>query len=509
MRTRNPSSRLNVLVVGSGGREHAIVWKLARSPRIGRIVAAPGNPGIGRLAACAPVGATDVAGLVRLARETECSLVVVGPEAPLAAGLADVMRDQGMAVFGPSAAAARIESSKHYAKGVMARAGIPTARCEAFTDLGRARDVARATAQEAGGVVVKLDCLAAGKGVVVAGSPEEAGRAVDELSAMGGRRGCRILVEERLVGPEASVMCLSDGADIWVLPPARDHKRALDGDQGPNTGGMGAVAPASLAADAMEADSGVMMTDGPTRSALGAGLAVSEVRPTSAAELTDKAILADIERTILKPAIEQMAAEGTPFVGALFAGLMLTSEGPRVLEFNCRLGDPETQAVLPLVDVDLLDLVEAACHGHLGRVGVGVGVGVDTGSAGSRRGPGVGVSSGSGRLGHQAPMVGFGAASSGISCGLHSTCVVMASPGYPGPHKTGIPIGIPDPLPEGVVVFHAGTALDDGQLVSAGGRVLDVVGVASSAAQSRQLAYDAVEQIGFEGAHYRRDIGVI
>jgi len=474
-----------VLVVGSGGREHAIVWKLARSPRIGRVIAAPGNPGIGRLAACAPVGATDVAGLVRLAREAECSLVVVGPEAPLAAGLADAMRAIGVTVFGPSAAAARIESSKHYAKGVMARAGIPTAHCEAFTDVGRARDAARTIAQEAGGVVVKLDCLAAGKGVVVADSPEEAGRAVDELSAMGGRRGCRILVEERLVGPEASVMCLSDGADIWVLPPARDHKRALDGDQGPNTGGMGAVAPASLAADAMEADSGVMMTDGPTRSALGAGLAVSEVRPTSAAELTDKAILADIERTILKPAIEQMAAEGTPFVGALFAGLMLTSEGPRVLEFNCRLGDPETQAVLPLVDVDLLDLVEAACHGQLR-----------------------GVRAGTGPAQH-APVAGSGGAFNGTSDGLHSTCVVMASPGYPGPHRTGIPVSIPDPLPEGVVAFHAGTALDDGQLVSAGGRVIGVVGIASSAAQSRKLAYDVVGRIGFEGAHYRRDIGAI
>lgn len=456
MKTRNPSVRSNVLVVGSGGREHAIVWKLAQSPRVRRIVAAPGNPGIGRLAACMPVGATDVAGLVRLARETECSLVIVGPEAPLAAGLADAMRDQGIAVFGPSAAAARIESSKHHAKGVMARARISTAHCEAFTDLGRARDAARGIAQEAGGVVVKLDCLAAGKGVVVAGSPEEAVSAVDELTAMGGGRGCKILVEERLVGPEASVMCLSDGADIWVLPPARDHKRALDGDRGPNTGGMGAVAPVSLVTGAM---------------------------------------LAAIERTILRPAIEQMAAEGTPFVGALFAGLMLTSEGPKVLEFNCRLGDPETQAVLPLVDMDLLELVEAACHGQLGRM---------VAAAGS----GAGVNSDSGRA-SRASTAGSDAASSGVAHGLHSTCVVMASPGYPGPPKTGIPISIPDPLPAGVTLFHAGTAVDDGRLVSAGGRVLDVVGVASSAAESRQLAYDAVECIGFEGAHYRRDIGAI
>jgi phosphoribosylamine--glycine ligase len=362
------------------------------------------------------------------------------------------MRKEGIMVFGPSAAAARIESSKHYAKGVMDRAGIPTARCEAFTDLDRARDAARAIAQEAGGVVVKLDCLAAGKGVVVADSPQEAAQAVDELGAMGGGQGCKILVEERLVGPEASIMCLSDGADIWVLPPARDHKRALDGDQGPNTGGMGAIAPAPLVTEAMSAD---------------------------------RAILAYIERTILRPAIDQMAAEGAPFVGALFAGLMLTSEGPKVLEFNCRLGDPETQAVLPLVDLDLLDLVEAACHGRLGRMGVGAG-----------------VRSGS-------PAADSGAGSSGVHCDLYSTCVVMASPGYPGPHRTGIPISIPDPLPEGVVVFHAGTALDGDRLVSAGGRVLGVVGVASGAAKSRQLTYDAVGCIGFEGAHYRRDIGAI
>ena len=499
MRMRNPSVRRNVLVVGSGGREHAIVWKFAQSPRTGRIVAAPGNPGIGRLAACMPVAATDVPGLVRLAREAECSLVVVGPEAPLAAGLADALRDQGIAVFGPSAAAARIESSKHHAKGVMARAGIPTAYCEAFTDLGRARDAARAVAREAGGVVVKLDCLAAGKGVVVAGSPEEAASAVDELGAVGDGRGCKILLEERLVGPEASVMCLSDGIDIWVLPPARDHKRALDGDRGPNTGGMGAVAPASLATRAIGADSGVMLTGGPARPALGADLADSAVRPARDAKLADRAMLAAIERTILRPAIEQMAVEGTPFVGALFAGLMLTAEGPKVLEFNCRLGDPETQAVLPLVDVDLLELVEAACHGQLGGMRAVADQGEDSGAR---------TSPSPGRSG-QAPAVGSDAALNGVSCQLHSTCVVMASQGYPGPPKTGIQISIPDPLPAGVTLFHAGTALDDGQLVSAGGRVLDVVAVASSAAESRQLAYDAVERIGFEGAHYRRDIGAV
>ena len=494
MKMRNPSVRPNVLVVGSGGREHAIVWKLAKSPRIGRIVAAPGNPGIGRLAACAPVGATDVPGLVRLAREAECSLVVVGPEAPLAAGLADAMRSAGITVFGPSAAAARIESSKHYAKGIMARAGIPTAHCEAFTDTGRARDAARAIAQEAGGVVVKLDCLAAGKGVVVAGNPGEAARAVDELGAMGGGRGCKILLEDRLVGPEASVMCLSDGVDIWVLPPARDDKRALDGDRGPNTGGMGAVAPASL-------------VTGAERTACGSNPANDPAQPSRDARQTDQAMLAAIERTILRPAIEQMAAEGTPFVGALFAGLMLTSEGPKVLEFNCRLGDPETQAVLPLVDVDLLELVEAACHGQLGRVGARTAAGSDAGASSD-----TGASSGAGRSSQPATALataGSDAASSGVSCGLYSTCVVMASPGYPGPHKTGIPIGIPDPLPVGVTLFHAGTALDDGQLVSAGGRVIDVVGVASSAAESRQLAYDAVERIWFEGAHYRRDIGAV
>lgn len=462
-------SRPNVLVVGSGGREHAIAWKLAQSSRIGRIVAAPGNPGIGEIAECALVKATDVAGLVRLAREAECDLVVVGPEAPLAAGLADAVRREGIAVFGPSAAAARIESSKHYAKGIMARAGISTARCEAFTQPDLARDAARAVARQAGGVVVKLDSLAAGKGVVVAESPEEAARAVDELHAMGGPGGT-LLVEERLVGPEASVMCISDGADIWVLPPARDHKRALDGDQGPNTGGMGAVAPALLV-DGEGARHG--------DEAVSSGSAMN----ADHAELADRAMLANIERTILRPAIEQMAAEGVPFVGALFAGLMLTAEGPKVLEFNCRLGDPETQAVLPIVDEDLLDLMEAACYGRLASAVAAA----PEASAGPNPRPAPGKV--------------------GRSDGAHCTCVVMASPGYPGPYRVGIPIDIPGRLPAGVTLFHAGTALQAGGLVSAGGRVLGVTAVASSAAKSRRLAYDAVDRIGFDGAHYRRDIG--
>ena len=480
-------SRPNVLVVGSGGREHAIAWKLAQSPRIGRIVAAPGNPGIGEVAECVSVQATDVAGLVRLAREAECDLVVVGPEAPLAAGLADAVRREGIAVFGPSAAAARIESSKHYAKGIMARAGIPTAHCEAFADPDRARDAARAVVRQAGGVVVKLDSLAAGKGVVVAASPEEAARAVDELYAMGGGHGCTLLVEERLVGPEASVMCISDGADILVLPPARDHKRALDGDQGPNTGGMGAVAPAELVSG---------------KAAVGAGAAAGDGNGNgngngNGARHADEAMLAKIERTILRPAIEQMAAEGVPFVGALFAGLMLTAEGPKVLEFNCRFGDPETQAVLPIVDEDLLDLVEAVCYGRLASAG-------DANRANMGANPGV-------RAVAAAPEALAGPNSrptkAGRSGGAHCACVVMASSGYPGAYRTGIPISIPSPLPAGVTLFHAGTALQAGRLVSMGGRVLGVTAVASSAAKSRRLAYDAVDRIGFDGAHYRRDIG--
>lgn len=422
------SSPCDVLVVGAGGREHAIAWKLAASSRVRRVFAAPGNPGIGRVAQCVPIAATDIGGIVRFVRESGCRYTVVGPELPLSLGLADALREQGFAVFGPDAGAARIESSKSYGKSLMDRAGIPTAAYEVFDEPSRAREAAMWAARESGnGVVVKLDGLAAGKGVVVADTPEEAGRAVDALaSGAHGESSARIIVEERLVGEEASVMCVSDGSAVCMLAPARDHKRSLDGDEGPNTGGMGAVAP-------------VDMPDLPW-----------------------------IREAILQPAIAQLAADGHPFVGVLFAGLMLTANGPRVLEFNCRMGDPETQAVLPLLESDITDLIEAACHGGLNP---------DLPS---------------------------------FRCS-HSVCVVMASPGYPGDHPVGIPIQIPARLERGdgdSVVFHAGTAMLDGQLVSSGGRVLGVTALGDDLSCARAKAYTAVEAIKFDGAHYRRDIGM-
>ncbi|MDD2201624.1 MAG: phosphoribosylamine--glycine ligase [Firmicutes bacterium] len=421
------SPRPKILVVGSGGREHAIVWKLAASDRVGEIYSAPGNAGIAQLAQCAPIDAADIDGLARFAREVDCDIVIVGPELPLSLGLADRLTSQGQAVFGPTAAASRIESSKAYAKGVMERAGIPTACYEVFDDPYRARQAAVAAASRAGSVVVKLDALAAGKGVIVAHNPEEAGAAVDSLAKGAAEDGrLRLIVEECLEGYEASVIGISDGKDVVTLIPAKDHKRAFDGDMGPNTGGMGAVAPAP-------------------------GI--------------DRDMLEWISDRVLCAAVRQMGEEGVPFVGALFAGLMITDDGPKVLEFNCRFGDPETQAIMPLLDTDLLDLVEASCNGCISQL-----------------------------------KADFNQA--------YSTCVVMASQGYPGHYSTGVPVRIPPELPEGTVIFHAGTRIANSQLVSAGGRVLGVTAVGSSALQSRRRAYDATERIGFEGGYCRSDIGL-
>ncbi|MDD3599732.1 MAG: phosphoribosylamine--glycine ligase [Bacillota bacterium] len=425
MATRSPRPR--ILVVGSGGREHAIVWKLAASDRVGEMYAAPGNAGIAQLARCVPIDAADIDGLARFAREASCDMVIVGPELPLSLGLADRLASQGHAVFGPTAAAARIESSKAYAKGVMERAGIPTASYEVFDDPFRARQAAVAVASRAGSVVVKLDALAAGKGVVVAHGPEEAGAAVDSLAkGAAGNDGFRLIIEECLEGYEASIIGISDGKDVVTLVPAKDHKRAFDGDIGPNTGGMGAIAPAP-------------------------GI--------------DRDMLEWISDRVLLAAVRQMAQEGVPFAGALFAGLMITDDGPKVLEFNCRFGDPETQAIMPLLGIDLLDLVEASCHGCIGQM-----------KADFRK--------------------------------ANSTCVVMASKGYPGHYGTGAPIRIPTDLPEETVIFHAGTRIADGRLVSAGGRVLGVTAVGSSTSESRRCAYDAIERIGFEGGYCRSDIGL-
>ena len=399
---------MNVLVVGSGGREHALAWKLAQSPRLGELHAAPGNPGIAELGLCHPVRAGDAEGLLGLCRSQRIDLVVIGPEAPLVAGIGDRLRRAGVAVFGPSAAAARIEGSKSFAKDVMRAAGVPTA---AELDAPRAP------------CVVKADGLAAGKGVFVCRTQAEVDAALPRAKAFG----AEVVVEELLEGEEVSVFALTDGAGALALPPAQDAKRLLDGDGGPNTGGMGSYSPVPL----LEADD-----------------------------------VEEIVEAVHRPVIEELARRGAPFVGLLYAGLMLTEDGPRVLEFNCRFGDPETQAILPRLEGDLLAALEGSASGSLEVASL--------------------------RAEVQAAVT-----------------VVLASPGYPEAAEPGIEIrGIEAARAAGALVFHAGTALRDGRLVSAGGRVLNVTALGTTCAEARERAYEAVALIDFPGALYRRDIAL-
>jgi phosphoribosylamine--glycine ligase len=416
----------DVLLVGGGGREHALAWKLAQSPGLGRMIAAPGNPGIAAHARRVPIKDTAIDPLVALAQQERPDLVVIGPEAPLALGLADRLRAAGLAVFGGSAAAARLESSKAFAKDLMARHRIPTARFGTFRDAAAARRYARELGAP---LVVKADGLAAGKGVTVCGTLEEADRAIAQcLEARAfGDAGLTVVVEEFLVGEEASFFALSDGVTVLPLTAAQDHKTVLDGDRGPNTGGMGAYSPAPV---------------------------------------MDAAMQERVMTTIVRPTIAAMAEEGAPYTGALFVGLMITAEGPKVIEFNCRFGDPECQAILPRLEDDLLALLLAAATGK-------------------------------------------GLPSALTWSAQSSVCVVMTSAGYPGSYETGRAISGVEAaaaLP-GVNVFHAGTALADGALVTAGGRVLGVQAVGADVSAAIRTAYAAVERIRFDGAHYRRDIG--
>jgi len=416
----------DVLLVGGGGREHALAWKLAQSPGLGRMIAAPGNPGIAAHARCVPIKDTAIDQIVALAQQERPDLVVVGPETPLALGLADRLRAAGLAVFGGSAAAARLESSKAFAKDLMARHRIPTARFGTFRDAAAARRYCRELGAP---LVVKADGLAAGKGVVVCQTLEEADRAVAQcLEARAfGDSGLTVVIEEFLVGEEASFFALSDGTGVLPLVAAQDHKTVHDGDRGPNTGGMGAYSPAPV---------------------------------------MDAGVQERVMREIVRPTIAAMAEEGAPYTGVLFVGLMITREGPKVIEFNCRFGDPECQAILPRLEDDLLALLLAAATGK-----------------------------------GLPPALGFRPES--------AVCVVMTSAGYPGAYETGRVItGVEAAaaLP-GVNVFHAGTALAGGTLVTAGGRVLGVQALGVDVAAAVRTAYAAVERIRFDGAHYRRDIG--
>jgi phosphoribosylamine--glycine ligase len=416
---------MKLLVVGSGGREHALAWKLAHSPRVQKVYAAPGNGGTATETGVENLPLSDIRQLIDFCRRESIQVTVVGPEAPLAEGIVDAFRAAGLRIFGPTRAAAQLESSKHFAKSFMLRHGLPSARHRSFED---AREAKAYVDEQGAPIVVKADGLAAGKGVVVATTREQAHEAIDAMltDRRFGAAGARVVVEEFLEGEEASFIVMCDGTHVLPLATSQDHKRLRDGDEGPNTGGMGAYSPAPL--------------------------------------VTPK-IHARVMREIIQPAVQGMAQDGHPYIGFLYAGLMIDAAGnPKTLEFNCRLGDPETQPILLRLKSDLLELVEHALAGTLDRAAV----------EWDRR------------------------------CALG---VVLAAAGYPEEPRKGDRIeGIPAPA-EDCRVFHAGTRLHEGKLVTNGGRVLCVTALGDSLRIARQRAYEAVERIRFDGVQFRRDIG--
>lgn len=416
-----------VLIVGGGGREHALAWRFARSPSVDEVVVAPGNAGTATERCCRnhPIDVSDIESVVRLAQSEAVDLVVVGPEDPLVAGLVDALNAVGIVAFGPVAAAARLEGSKHACKQFLEANQIPTAQSATFTDI----ETARRYLGELGSVpVVKASGLAAGKGVVVAESIDEADAALQSMlvDSRFGEAGAEVLLEERLVGTEISVLAFCDGVDYHLMPAAQDHKRLRDADQGPNTGGMGAFVPSPVA---------------------------------------DAEFLDEVGRTVIAPTLAALAAEGTPYRGVLYAGMMLTDDGLRVLEFNCRFGDPETQVVMPLLKSDPYELFKACAAGSLADVEI--------------------------EWHHDA-----------------AATVVLASAGYPVSSSAPEPIsGLDDATASGAIVFHAGTAMIDGVVHATGGRVLAVTAVAESLDEAVALAHSAASVISFTGAQRRKDIG--
>ena len=419
---------MKVLIVGSGGREHALAWALSSSPRVEKLYCAPGNAGIARVARCVPIGAEELEKLADFAQGNGIDLTVVGPEAPLCAGITDVFLGRGLTVFGPDKRAAMLEGSKDFAKDFMLKYGIPTARGRACTDAGTARAYIHGEfAAGARGIVVKADGLAAGKGVLVARSEAEATAFSDQcFEGEFGSAGSKVVIEEMLTGEEASIFALCDGKSITALAPAQDHKRIFDNDEGPNTGGMGAYSPAPVVNDV---------------------------------------VARRIEEKILKPFLKGVQQEKLRFRGVIFVGLMIENDEPKVLEFNVRFGDPETQPVMRRFEGDLADVLYKTATGDLEHA-----------------------------------VIGWKAAP--------AVSVVIASGGYPGKYEKGKPIsGLEAAEAAGTVVFHAGTAEKDGRIVTAGGRVLGVSATGADIAEAIANAYRGVGEISFEGAYFRKDIG--
>lgn len=418
---------MNILIVGGGGREHAIAAALAKSSKVEKLYCAPGNGGISALAECFPVKATDIDGILELAKRLRPDYVFVAPDDPLVMGMVDKLNGAGFKTFGPRADAAILEGSKAFSKGLMKKYGIPTAEYETFTDEDKA--VAYIQAKNSYPAVIKADGLALGKGVVIAQNFEEAKAAIHSMLVDGkfGKSGSEIVIEEFMDGVEATVLAFTDGKTVKPMISSMDHKRAYDNDEGLNTGGMGTVAP----------------------------------NPRYTADFAKIA-----EEKIFLPTIKAMEAEGRPFKGCLYFGLMLTASGPKVVEYNCRFGDPETQVVLPLLETDLVDIIEAVWEERLDSLDIKW---------------------------------------SGKSC----ACVVMASGGYPEKYETGKPISGLDEKGQSTLayIYHAGTKFEDGKYLTSGGRVLGVTAAADELKSALAAAYKAVESISFEKAHYRRDIG--
>ena len=417
---------MKVLVVGGGGREHAICWKLAQSPRVTELYCAPGNGGISQIATCVPISATDVEGMVKWAKENAMDFVMVAPDDPLALGMVDALEAAGIRAFGPRKNAAIIEASKAFSKELMKKYGIPTAKYETFTDEAAALAYIEA---EGAPIVVKADGLALGKGVTVASTVEEAKQAVRDMMEGGkfGASGSTVVIEECMVGPEVTVLAFADGETVVPMMSSQDHKRAYDGNEGPNTGGMGAFCPS----------------------------------PNYTPEIAERCV-----KEIFQPTLEALKAEGRPFKGVIYFGLMLTADGPKVVEYNARFGDPETQPLLSMLDTDLMDIFEACVDGKLSELDI-----------------------------KWKP---------GAAC-----CLVLASGGYPLSYKKGYTIEGLDKVPEWATVFHAGTKLTDGVYTNNGGRVLGVTAVGDNLKDAVAKAYEAAKPIYWTDMHFRTDIGKV